>query len=83
MGLGSAEVQRRLQQFGANAIEDARTPLWQQFLGKLWGPVPWMLEAVIALQILLRRDQEAFVIYFCSRSTRLSPSCRSVARRMH
>ncbi|EKS71676.1 P-type HAD superfamily ATPase [Burkholderia sp. SJ98] len=64
MGLGSAEVQRRLQQFGANAIEDARTPLWQQFLGKLWGPVPWMLEAVIALQILLRRDQEAFVILF-------------------
>lgn len=63
-GLPSAEVQRRLQLFGINAIEEIRTPRWRQLLGKLWGPVPWMLEAVIVLQVILGRDQEALVILF-------------------
>ncbi|MFP6562398.1 plasma-membrane proton-efflux P-type ATPase [Paraburkholderia sp. B3] len=63
-GLASAEAGCRLQQFGANAIEEARTPRWRQLAGKLWGPVPWMLEAVILLQILLGRTQEALVILF-------------------
>ncbi|MFX1677274.1 plasma-membrane proton-efflux P-type ATPase [Paraburkholderia sp. A2WS-5] len=63
-GLASAEAQRRLQLFGVNAIEEVRTPRWRQLLGKLWGPVPWMLEAVIALQVMLHRGQEALVILF-------------------
>lgn len=63
-GLASDEAQRRLARFGANAIEDIRTPPWRQFLGKLWGPVPWMLEAVIVLQLMLHRSQEALVILF-------------------
>jgi len=63
-GLASDEAQLRLQSFGANAIEEVRTPRWRQLLGKLWGPVPWMLEAVIVLQVMLHRGQEALVILF-------------------
>jgi H+-transporting ATPase len=63
-GLASAEAQRRLQLFGVNVIEDVRTPPWRQLSGKFWGPVPWMLEAVIALQVMLGRGQEALVILF-------------------
>lgn len=63
-GLASAEAQRRLQLFGVNAIEEVRTPRWRQFARKLWGPVPWMLEAVIALQVMLGRGEEALVIGF-------------------
>ncbi|MDE1949628.1 MAG: HAD-IC family P-type ATPase, partial [Burkholderiales bacterium] len=63
-GLATAEAQRRLQAFGANAIDEVRTPRWRQLLAKLWGPVPWMLEAVIALQLGLGRRQEALVILF-------------------
>ena len=63
-GLSSAEAQQRLQRFGANAIETRPVPWWLQLLGKLWGPVPWMLEAVIVLQLLLHRTQEALVIGF-------------------
>ena len=63
-GLDSAEVQRRALRFGPNAIEPSATAWWLQLLGKLWGPVPWMLEAVIVLQILLHRGQEALVIGF-------------------
>jgi H+-transporting ATPase len=61
-GLSSAEAQRRLVQFGANAIEENEVPAWKQFLVKFWAPVPWMLELVIVLQLLLERRLEALVI---------------------
>jgi H+-transporting ATPase len=50
-GLSTAEAGRRLEQGGNNAIADV-TPhaLWRA-LGKLWAPVPWMLEAAIVLQL--------------------------------
>ncbi len=63
-GLAGAEAERRLRTFGANAIAETRAPRWRQLLAKFWGPVPWMLEAVIVLQCALHRDQEALVILF-------------------
>ncbi|MGG1948053.1 plasma-membrane proton-efflux P-type ATPase [Trinickia sp. NRRL B-1857] len=63
-GLTSVDAQHRLQSYGVNAIDEVRVPRWRQLLSKLWGPVPWMLEAVIALQMLLHRGQEALVILF-------------------
>ena len=61
-GLTNDEVNRRLAQSGPNAIPDKTVAAWRQFLGKFWAPVPWMLEAVIVLQVLLRRVPEAIVI---------------------
>lgn len=61
-GLSDADAARRLQRFGANAIADTRTPPWRQLLRKFWSPVPWMLETVIVLQLLLERRVEALVI---------------------
>lgn len=61
-GLSSAEAQRRLSQYGPNAIADRPVPAWRQLALKFWAPVPWMLEAVIVLQVLLRRGLEALVI---------------------
>jgi H+-transporting ATPase len=61
-GLSSAEVQRRLSQYGPNAIADKPVPAWRQFALKFWAPVPWMLEAVIVLQVVLGRGLEALVI---------------------
>ncbi|WP_297911778.1 plasma-membrane proton-efflux P-type ATPase [Thiomonas sp.] len=63
-GLDHAEARSRALRYGPNAIEQAATAWWLQLLGKLWGPVPWMLEAVIVLQLLLGREQEAVVIGF-------------------
>ena len=62
LGLSAAEAQRRLAQFGANAIADKPTPAWKLLAAKFWAPVPWMLEAVIVLQLLLGRRLEALVI---------------------
>lgn len=63
-GLTAHAAQDRLQRFGANVIEDVQRPAWRQFAGKFWGPVPWMLEAVVVLQVALGRPQEALVILF-------------------
>jgi len=61
-GLSSAEAAARLARFGANTIEDRTVPAWRRFAAKFWAPVPWMLEAVIVLQVLLGRATEALVI---------------------
>ena len=61
-GLTSAAAAERLASVGPNAIEDERAPAWRQLAAKFWGPVPWMLEAAVALQVLLGRDFEAVVI---------------------
>jgi H+-transporting ATPase len=63
-GLDSAEAGRRLAQSGPNAIAERSVPLWRQLAAKFWAPVPWMLEVVIVLQLLLARDLEALVIAF-------------------
>jgi H+-transporting ATPase len=61
-GLTETEAQRRLQQFGPNEIPEPRSHPMLILLGKLWGPIPWMLEATILLQILLGKVGEAAII---------------------
>ncbi|MEW6560366.1 MAG: plasma-membrane proton-efflux P-type ATPase [Pseudomonadota bacterium] len=61
-GLSAAEARTRLTRFGPNAIAEQTVPVWRQLLAKFWAPVPWMLEAVIVLQVLLGRGLEALVI---------------------
>jgi H+-transporting ATPase len=43
-------------------MPDTAAPPWRTALAKLWAPVPWMLEAAILLQVLLREYIEAAVI---------------------
>ncbi|MCZ8548155.1 HAD-IC family P-type ATPase [Mesorhizobium qingshengii] len=50
-GLTSAEARRRLAEFGPNAIADQTPSPWRAFIAKFWGPLPWMLEAAVALQL--------------------------------
>ncbi len=61
-GLRRADAAQRLTRFGPNAIADPVVPAWRQLVVKFWAPVPWMLEAVIVLQIMLGRGLEALVI---------------------
>jgi H+-transporting ATPase len=63
-GLSSAEAQRRLRQAGPNVVAEETPARWRVFLGKLWVPVPWMLEATIALQLALGETVEAAVVGF-------------------
>jgi H+-transporting ATPase len=61
-GLTSDEARRRLEKFGPNAMPDTTEHPLRMVLAKFWAPVPWMLEAVIVLQIALGDDVEAAVI---------------------
>ena len=61
-GLSSAEAQHRLELYGPNEVADQRRRPWRDFLAKLWGPVPWMLEAVVVLQLALGKNDEAAII---------------------
>ena len=61
-GLTTQEAQARLATIGPNSTEDPTPhPVWRA-LGKLWAPVPWMLEAAIILQLILGETVEATVI---------------------
>ena len=63
-GLTIDEARRRLAANGANAVLDEIEHPIKRVLGKLWAPVPWMLEAAILLQLILGEYVEASVIAF-------------------
>src|SRR6202043_762698 len=60
-GLTGDDARRRLA-LGSNAIADVSQHPVQRALGKLWAPVPWMLEAAIVLQLFLGDYVEAGVV---------------------
>lgn len=61
-GLTSADAQARLAQFGPNTIPEPKDNPFLKLLRKVWGPIPWMLEATILLQLALGKHLEAGVI---------------------
>ncbi|MBX3027308.1 plasma-membrane proton-efflux P-type ATPase [bacterium] len=61
-GLTSDEAARRLAAVGPNAVPEQRRHLLLSLAAKLWGPVPWMLEATVALELALGRRLEAAIV---------------------
>ena len=61
-GLTRDEARRRLEASGPNAIPDTAEHPLRAALLKFWAPVPWMLEAAIALQLVLGKAVEAAII---------------------
>ncbi|MBW4023826.1 MAG: HAD-IC family P-type ATPase [Proteobacteria bacterium] len=61
-GLTGEEAQRRLAQFGANAMPDTTLHPWRRALEKFWAPVPWMLEGTVVLELALGKFIEAAVV---------------------
>jgi H+-transporting ATPase len=60
-GLSNADAQKRLGQYGSNALEEKKKSELAAFLGFFWGPIPWMIEAA-ALMALLVKDLGDFTI---------------------
>jgi H+-transporting ATPase len=61
-GLSREEAEKRLARYGPNAIAEEKTHPVLRFLEKFWAPVPWMLEATVVLELILRKDAEALLI---------------------
>ncbi len=61
-GLGQAEAQKRLTQYGPNEIEEKKTNPFLKFLTYFWGPIPWMIEAAVILSGVVRHWLDFFII---------------------
>jgi H+-transporting ATPase len=61
-GLTDEEARHRLEKFGSNAMPDTALQPLRMALEKFWAPVPWMLEAAIALELVLGKYIEAAII---------------------
>jgi len=61
-GLAAAEAQRRLSRYGYNEISEREPNRLLRFLGYLWGPIPWMIEAAMVLSALVRHWPDFFII---------------------
>jgi H+-transporting ATPase len=61
-GLTSAEAARLLAQQGPNAVTEEHETVVKRVSRHFWAPVPWMLEATVALQLALGEWIEAALI---------------------
>jgi len=61
-GLGQAEAEKRLQQYGPNEIEERRANPLLAFLKYFWGPIPWMIEVAVVLSAAVRHWADFFII---------------------
>ncbi len=61
-GLSGAEAAERLARFGPNNIEAERQHLLRQLASKLTGPVPYMLEAAVVLELAVGKPTEAIIV---------------------
>lgn len=63
-GLSSEQAEQRLAQQGANEIREEQESRVKMLLKHFWGPIPWMLEAAIALSVASQRWEDFAVILF-------------------
>jgi H+-transporting ATPase len=61
-GLSSAEARARLERYGRNALEEERHGLVREVLSHFWGPIPWMIEAALALTAATQRWTDFAII---------------------
>ena len=61
-GPTSQEARDRLAKTGSNTMPDASVHPLRMAMEKFWGPVPWMLEAAVVLQIVMGAYVEAGII---------------------
>lgn len=61
-GLTESEAQARRAEYGANEIPEQKPGLAASILKRLWGPIPWMLEGAIFLEVLLGKTTEALIV---------------------
>lgn len=52
-GLSFTEAEKRLHQYGANALEEKEVSIWQKILRHFMGPIAYMIEAAAIISALI------------------------------
>jgi len=61
-GLSQEQVERRLAEYGPNALQEEAAGPWARFIGYFWGPIPWMIEVAAVLSAVVRRWDDLVII---------------------
>ncbi|HJH28438.1 MAG TPA: plasma-membrane proton-efflux P-type ATPase [Methanosarcinaceae archaeon] len=61
-GLSPSEAAARLQQFGANEIQETKVNPLIKFLNYFWGPIPWMIEVAAVLSAFIHHWEDFGII---------------------
>jgi H+-transporting ATPase len=61
-GLSEAEAQRRLAQYGENALVEQHVSVIERLAHFFWGPIPWMIEIAAALSAVLQHWDDLAII---------------------
>jgi len=62
-GLIESEAKKRLKLFGRNEVAEKKENPVREFLGRYWGPMPWLLELAMALSFFLGHYLEVAIIF--------------------
>ena len=61
-GLSQTKVEELRGQHGYNEVSEEPPSRLRAILKRLWGPIPWMLEAALVLEIVLGKSVEPAII---------------------
>ena len=61
-GLSSADVLKRRAKFGFNEVPEEKERTIVVLLRQMWGPVPWMIEVALILELVLGHIPETLIL---------------------
>ncbi len=61
-GLTTQEARDRLARYGRNEVPEEPPHTLRDFAWRFWGPVAWMLEAALAIELVLQKYPEAAIL---------------------
>ncbi|MCL4530982.1 MAG: HAD-IC family P-type ATPase [Chloroflexi bacterium] len=62
-GLNEADIQAKRTQYGYNEIPEKHVGPVMGTLKRMWGPIPWLLEAAMIFELILGKGVQAGVIF--------------------
>lgn len=62
-GLNESEVQLKRSQYGYNEISVKQSGSFTGILKRMWGPIPWLLEAAMIFELLMGKSIQAMVVF--------------------
>ncbi len=62
-GLNEADIQAKRKQYGYNEIPEKQIGPVMGTLKRMWGPIPWLLEAAMIFELVLGKGVQAAIIF--------------------